>query len=88
MPSARGCEGWRSARPFRQHREHAGMRGGRRDVDCAQARVRVSAAHEGHVQQPWRLDVADIASAARDEARILSAAHWRTERAVPGLLGR
>ena len=34
----------------RQHCEHAGMGGGRRDVDCAQACVRVSAAHEGHVQ--------------------------------------
>ena len=58
---------------------HAGVRGGRRDVDRAQACVRVGAPHEGHVQQARQLDVTDVAAAAGEQARILAPAHRGTK---------
>ena len=58
-----------------------------------QSRVGVDAAHERHVQQPRQLDVADIAPAAGQEARVLPPAHGRPDghgnvSLSPGLIGK
>ena len=61
-------------------RDDAGQTRGRARVDHEEARVRVCAAHERHVQQARQLDVAHIAAAPGEQARILAAGHRGTER--------
>jgi len=74
------------------HGNDAGVGGRRRSVDLPQPRVGVEAAHEHHVQLPRQLDVADVAPAAGQEARVLPPAHGRAGghgkvSLSPGLIG-
>ena len=52
----------------------------RTHVDVHEARVRVRAAHEGHVQHSRHVDIAHVAPAAGEQPRVLAPAHRGAER--------
>jgi hypothetical protein len=49
-------------------------------VDLPQSRVGVDTPHERHVQEPRQLEVAHVAPAAGEKARVLPPAHGHTDR--------
>ena len=63
----------------REHRHHAGQTPSGVDVDAADQRMGVRAAHERGVQHVGHGDVVDVATRAGEQARVLDPSHLRAD---------